>query len=346
MPLPAARAGADALLRSAEPDLLVTFTGGEPLLAFPLIRSTVRYIERRRHEGQTVRYRLATNGLLLERDNLQFLVDHRFELQVSVDGPEPIHTLRSPGAYPRLDALLDGLHRNAPRYLGEYVTLAATVTPSNVARLGETVRHLLSLGTASVAFGPVMGIGRIPHAAVAELDRQMGLVAESARLEQARTGTTRVAAFRGIRQATRGRRTEVCSATSRSTLVVDADGRWSTCLMATRTYAPQPPPALRAIVGALRSLGALSPGARLSDADTGALNALRADAGRYSVYGRCSRCRWKQECRVCPLSAVGESHWADPLRVPAFVCGFNRTLLKHRERFLQRHAPTHRTQSR
>jgi len=116
-------------------------------------------------------------------------------------------------------------------------------------------------------------------------------------------------------------------------LTIDADGTSAACLVATRTYAPAPPSALRPAVNALRRLAAHNSVDDLGRTDLAALELLRRDTKRYSSYGQCATCRWKSECRICPLSAVAERDWPDARKVPDFLCGFTRLLLKHRERF-------------
>ncbi|HOI42860.1 MAG TPA: radical SAM protein, partial [Elusimicrobiales bacterium] len=62
---------------------LVSFTGNEPLLEFPLLRRVVRYI-RRAHPG--MRMRLDTNGVLLDAEKASFLSRNGVRIFVSLDG--------------------------------------------------------------------------------------------------------------------------------------------------------------------------------------------------------------------------------------------------------------------
>jgi sulfatase maturation enzyme AslB (radical SAM superfamily) len=334
-PWPAVRAAVDRLLASPEPDVRVSFTGGEPMLAFGLVRRTVRYVDAHRRAGQQVRWKLLTNGLLVDQVALRFFARWAFELQVSLDGDRDVQERRSPGSFDQVERLLSLVRRRHPRYLDEHVSLAATVTPATVGSLSESMSFLAATGAGTVGLGAALG----PHASssdlVAELDRQFVRVSREALRLYSRTRRLPFAPFRKSLIPPRpaspaGWR---CAAPLNHSVTVDADGSLSSCLVATRTYAPAPPATLGEAVRFLRHLAEEERPADETDATDSRLDVLRASAARYSLHGRCDQCRFQSECRVCPLSAVREAGWADPLRVPDFVCAFNHALLAERDRF-------------
>jgi MoaA/NifB/PqqE/SkfB family radical SAM enzyme len=56
------RASADLLIESAEPEVSLTFFGGEPLLEYPLIRRCVDYVkDRAPADEKTIRFTVITN---------------------------------------------------------------------------------------------------------------------------------------------------------------------------------------------------------------------------------------------------------------------------------------------
>jgi sulfatase maturation enzyme AslB (radical SAM superfamily) len=68
-------------------DAYINFTGGEPLLAFHLIKIAVAQIqEKHPFRKKYVRFALTTNGSLLDQDTLDFLSEHRFSVSLSYDG--------------------------------------------------------------------------------------------------------------------------------------------------------------------------------------------------------------------------------------------------------------------
>lgn len=91
MPWDVAKAAIDTFyhhsLECDEPTL--GFFGGEPLEAFSMLRSCVRYA--RDLWGQRIGFSLTTNGTLLHGDVAQFVADAGIRLQISLDGPEHVH---------------------------------------------------------------------------------------------------------------------------------------------------------------------------------------------------------------------------------------------------------------
>lgn len=91
-----AYAGVDIALLNAKkhPDkrLWVDFVGGEALLTFELITKIVQYIEQHAEAfGVFVNYSLTTNGSILNKEILQFLIDKKVHIKLSIDGNEVIH---------------------------------------------------------------------------------------------------------------------------------------------------------------------------------------------------------------------------------------------------------------
>ncbi len=140
--------------------LTVTFFGGETLLNFEVIRSAVAKAKALADEkGRQVGFALTTNASLLSPEVVQFLIDHQFGVNISIDGNKDQHDRHRKfksgrGSYdeilPRIRALL-AARRPGGRPIGARVTLTA----------GETdvigiYRHLVSeLGFDEVGFAPV-----------------------------------------------------------------------------------------------------------------------------------------------------------------------------------------------
>lgn len=71
-------------------DIVLGFYGGEPLLAFGLIKECVEYIEQLA-SGKRIEYSITTNGTLINREVIEFFVKYKFTVTVSIDGPKEIH---------------------------------------------------------------------------------------------------------------------------------------------------------------------------------------------------------------------------------------------------------------
>lgn len=64
----------------------ISFYGGEALLNFEFIRKVVLYCEQHNKiNNQSFQYTITTNGVLLDR-HLDFLVNHEFDIGISIDG--------------------------------------------------------------------------------------------------------------------------------------------------------------------------------------------------------------------------------------------------------------------
>jgi uncharacterized protein len=71
-------------MRATFPDetIKIDFFGGEPLLQMPLIKTILQEVE----QDKNIRLFMPTNGLLLDDEKLQFLIDHQIEVSISFDG--------------------------------------------------------------------------------------------------------------------------------------------------------------------------------------------------------------------------------------------------------------------
>ena len=136
----------DSLARSG-PILKILFHGGEPLLAIDQIRSLVPFaLEAARDAGREVQFSVQTNGRHFSRETVDFLLENRFTIGVSLDGPAELndrhrvdHSGR--GHFAEIEAAL----RSNPRLLAK-VGVLTTVTRTNAASLLETARYMRNLG--------------------------------------------------------------------------------------------------------------------------------------------------------------------------------------------------------
>ncbi|MBN1418391.1 MAG: radical SAM protein [Planctomycetes bacterium] len=70
----------------------ITFFGGEPLLAFPIVREAVEYgTARAEAMGKKMGFAITTNATLFDDEIISFLVRHEFGVMASIDGPAEIH---------------------------------------------------------------------------------------------------------------------------------------------------------------------------------------------------------------------------------------------------------------
>ena len=151
-----ARAAVELGFREADRGfLLLSFFGGEPLLEPSRIEETVAYANERASElGKRVFYSVATNGTLLGERRLRLLLDHKFQVQVSLDGCPAAQdaTRRYAGgrsSHARAAATVRELLAS-----GMQLRIVAVIDPANASFLGESFDHLMDLGVRYIHFSP------------------------------------------------------------------------------------------------------------------------------------------------------------------------------------------------
>jgi sulfatase maturation enzyme AslB (radical SAM superfamily) len=126
----------------------LNFYGGEPLLAFDLIRRTISLLSEK-NKGLDKRpiYSLTTNGSLLTPGILRFLDQHRFQVELSFDGyAQDIQ--RKKGTFQNLVS--------ATKQLLEYnqidLETNSVFTPQTIGHLSKSMTLLMNLGLPNIRF--------------------------------------------------------------------------------------------------------------------------------------------------------------------------------------------------
>jgi len=92
--------GVDRLIAEANPraDLLVGFMGGEPFLHRGLMRDIVPYAleARARVWGARCGSRSPPTRPMLTDDDIHLVVDHDFQVAISIDGPKSLNDAQRP----------------------------------------------------------------------------------------------------------------------------------------------------------------------------------------------------------------------------------------------------------
>jgi len=137
----------------------ILFFGGEPLMAFDLIRLTVDYGRwRAACIGKDLAFSMTTNGTLLDEEKLAFLRKHRIKFLLSIDGDRETHNRHRKFADGR--GTYDAIASKIPLMKAYQPWLGARVTPTpeNMHKLSENVKHLFSLGINQFIVGPATGL--------------------------------------------------------------------------------------------------------------------------------------------------------------------------------------------
>ena len=166
------------LLRESGRVAHLTFFGGETLLNFPVLKTTIAYARRRAAEaGKEIDFSLTTNATLLKPEIIEFLAENRVGVTISIDGPREMQDKfrvfhNGAGSYdvvaPKIKELLR-VHRTRP--IGARVTLT-----SDTLDITRIYRHLTEeMGFWEVGFAPVTTSPQ-QHYAIGEggFDRMLG----------------------------------------------------------------------------------------------------------------------------------------------------------------------------
>src|SRR5688500_4893974 len=162
-----ARESVDFLLRESGKDAHMTFFGGETLLNFRVLKTTVAYAnERAAALGKTIDFSMTTNATLLSAEVIDFLAAHKFGVTISMDGPPDLqHKFRvfhnGTGSYDvmaRMAQALIAQHR--PRPIAAPLTL--TKQPHALGRIYKLLTE--DTGSWQVGFAPVTASPERPHA--------------------------------------------------------------------------------------------------------------------------------------------------------------------------------------
>lgn len=123
-------------------ECVLSFYGGEPLLAFDLIRRAVQHVDGLPTEHRRkIRFSLTTNGILLNEEILEFLAAREFSLVLSFDGLGQ-DVSRKKGSFDTLRSVI-GRILNNPRISLE---TNSVFTSETVGYLSESIGLLVRLG--------------------------------------------------------------------------------------------------------------------------------------------------------------------------------------------------------
>jgi His-Xaa-Ser system radical SAM maturase HxsB len=82
----------DLILKSPNANLTIEFQGGEPLVAFDVVKHAIAYAnEKNKVAGKQLEFTMVTNMSLMDEEKLKFLLENRVQLCTSIDGPEHLH---------------------------------------------------------------------------------------------------------------------------------------------------------------------------------------------------------------------------------------------------------------
>lgn len=143
---------------TADKTVHINFFGGEPLLAFELIKECVAYSEEKAMAaGKKMEFSVSTSALVLSDEIIDFISQHNFSVSVSIDGTKYAHDrhrkFRNQNA--SYDKVVSGFKRLAEK--NEKILITATLTHHTIEEIGK-YQELLSIGADNFRFKTVTGM--------------------------------------------------------------------------------------------------------------------------------------------------------------------------------------------
>jgi uncharacterized protein len=135
-----------------------SFTGGEPLIRFPLMKEIVLYAKRKGKEKNIVTtFTVKTNGTILNPEILSFLKRHSVNVFVSIDGNSESHNKY------RKNYKHSETHKKVKNNLLKLIengvpsVASLTIHPDRIKYAPDDIRFLCSLGANNIDIGPAYG---------------------------------------------------------------------------------------------------------------------------------------------------------------------------------------------
>jgi len=136
----------------------VDFFGGEPLMNFSVVKQLVDYgRQKAKVLDKEIKFTLTTNGVLLDAEVQQYLVDNKISVVLSLDGRECVHdkmrpTVANNGSYNKVFKNIKAMvEKNPPG--GYYVR--GTFTRHNL-DFSKDVLHMIDQGFVDISVEPVV----------------------------------------------------------------------------------------------------------------------------------------------------------------------------------------------
>lgn len=137
----------------------ITFFGGEPTINKTVIAFSLGYLNDLMYGKIPVKYKITTNGTIMDEELLKLLKKNNFSITVSIDGDEENHNKNRPfsngdGSFKKaIDTILLMQENNIYN-----ITARLTIVHKNAGHLEDNVKLLWGLGIKSIALNMVASL--------------------------------------------------------------------------------------------------------------------------------------------------------------------------------------------
>ncbi len=144
MPIAVAERAVDIILQSPSPFITIEFQGGEPLVAFNVVKYVIEYATAQAAPlGKRIEFTMVSNLALMDETKLKYLLEHKVQICTSIDGPEHLHDkqrkLVSASSFKAAVYWIDRINK-------AYVAMGLDPSLYHVEALLTTTREALSRG--------------------------------------------------------------------------------------------------------------------------------------------------------------------------------------------------------
>lgn len=142
----------------SESDLQLALFGGEPTLNYGGIRHAISYGEQCSSAmNKKIHFNMTSNGILLDKEIIDYLADHKVKILLSIDGVQKAHdrhrvTKNGEGTYVKVMENMRLLKKRQP-----WIGIKMTIMPDIVDTLYESVLTLHALGVNQFLIGHATG---------------------------------------------------------------------------------------------------------------------------------------------------------------------------------------------
>lgn len=134
------------LIKNPRKKIGITFYGGEPLMNMKTVKYSVSYI--RQLFGESAYFMMTSNGLLLNDENIKFLVENDVGLAISLDGPQCEHDrlrirVDGSGSFEKIIQNICNIKNSYPEYFRKRVNAVCVFDPKTNIEIVEEYYEML-----------------------------------------------------------------------------------------------------------------------------------------------------------------------------------------------------------
>lgn len=164
MNLETAKKVVDFIFQSPSENITIEFQGGEPLLEFDLLKSTIEHAKKKNEKaGKNLKFSVVTNLTLMTEDKLDYFMSNRIGICTSLDGPKDVHNTNrvfydGSGSY---DDVVKWIDFTRKKYGDKAPLLNAliTTTKQSLGKWKEIVDEYVRFGFRYIDLRPINKLG-------------------------------------------------------------------------------------------------------------------------------------------------------------------------------------------